>query len=645
MNPSPAGSRLEPGDRTLRFRALLAGSCVLAAFTLLSWRLIHVQVHRHAYYSAMVEHGHRDTVRLEAHRGTIFDTHGHVLAGDEPVQHIAFDRTFLQYTDHVARALAKVEDLSPAGIKTMWTLEEMQQRYLAHVTPLIARWTGQPPSVISAAMRDEKKVEVMLAREIRVNDGLQLRAALEKDGFGEYKERLNKVGAVIFKDGFARRYPSAVPVFHIVGKYGELKEQPGILQGTCGLEKSCHQRLAGRPGSREIEIDGLGNEVPGFRGTVRAPVPGENLRTTLDPGLHALVAEELDEPSPPGGGLSVAQMNANRVIVVLFEPKTMALRAVVSRDYTRKQEGLQLTNDAVEYVYDPGSTMKIATVAAALSAGRVSPATNLEISASGRYDDGDVPPITDDHPYATLTVEGILIKSSNIGAYKLARQTGLAKFREYLTDGFGFGRPPGLGLPLEQSGLFPPRWTMVELSRAAFGYAFSTTPAHMLTLLGTILNDGMHRPLRVIESWTDDKGAPLSLPDETPPRRVITSRAAQQMKQMLIQVVEKGTGKLARSEEYEIGGKTGTSNKVTRNKKIAGRGSYDSTRQVVSFLGFISSGSGPELAGICIIDEPKLSEKMNYGGKLAAPLFKRIVERAMAYYEVPAQFAVNPNQE
>jgi cell division protein FtsI/penicillin-binding protein 2 len=105
---------------------------------------------------------------------------------------------------------------------------------------------------------------------------------------------------------------------------------------------------------------------------------------------------------------------------------------------------------------------------------------------------------------------------------------------------------------------------------------------------------------------------------------------------MLVQVVEKGTGKLARSEYFEVGGKTGTANKVNPATK-----QYDNSRQTVSFLGYISGTDGPKLGGLVVIDEPKLAEHLNYGGRLAAPLFRRIAEKAMAYYDVPAQFAVN----
>jgi cell division protein FtsI/penicillin-binding protein 2 len=151
-----------------------------------------------------------------------------------------------------------------------------------------------------------------------------------------------------------------------------------------------------------------------------------------------------------------------------------------------------------------------------------------------------------------------------------------------------------------------------------------------------VLNDGQWRPLRTVEAWTDEQGHTIETIEPPAARRPITAKTASQVRQMLVQVVEKGTARLARSDLYEIGGKTGTANKINPLTKR-----YDDHRQVVSFLGYISAGDGPRLAGIVIVDEPRLDEHLNYGGRLAAPLFRRIAEKAMAYYDVPAFFAVN----
>jgi cell division protein FtsI (penicillin-binding protein 3) len=162
------------------------------------------------------------------------------------------------------------------------------------------------------------------------------------------------------------------------------------------------------------------------------------------------------------------------------------------------------------------------------------------------------------------------------------------------------------------------------------------TPAQLCALLGCVINNGEWRPLRTVEAWTDEHGRTLEPIEGPPATNPLTPAVAGQVRQMLLQVVEKGTGKLARSNYYEIAGKTGTANKVNPATK-----QYDTSRQTVSFLGYVSGSEGPRLGGLVIIDEPKLAEHLNYGGRLAAPLFRRIAEKAMAYYDVPAQFAVN----
>ena len=643
MKPKAIVTSMEPGDRALRRRAVLAAGLLLTAFSGLSYRLIYLQVERHAHYDELVGGKHQRTDILEAHRGRIFDTRGQLLAGDEPVQKIVFDLGFLKQKEAMAEALVVSEGMKAADIRRIWTAGEIRQRYLERVTPLLAQYSGRPMEEIKALIEERINPrlsgEIVIHREMTMQDGILLRAALEKAELGHFQELRGRIGAVVFKDSFARRYPATVPLFHFAGKVGELPgSQNGEQHGVCGIEKYYNDQLKGTPGQRVLVVDGLGNELAAYRGGVTPPVHGASLRTTIDTGLQELVLQQLDLPSDRPDEISVSQMNPNRVIVVLFEPGTMALRAVVTRDFTRKADaGPMLMNDAMEYVYEPGSTIKVATISAALSNGKVSPATTLSIDPDGdrTYDDEDIEPIEDDHAFPSLTVEGIMVHSSNIGAYKLARQIGLKRFREYIED-LGFTKRTGVNLPLEQRGWFPKLWNMQNLSRVAYGYTYSVTPAQMCALLGCVLNDGQWRPLRTVEAWTDEQGRTLTEIEGPAPRQPVTTAAARQVRQMLIQVVEKGTAKFARSDYYEVGGKTGTANKINPVTKT-----YDRHRQVVSFLGYISGSDGPRLAGIVIVDEPRLDAHMNYGGRLAAPLFRRIAEKAMAYYNVPAHFAVN----
>jgi cell division protein FtsI/penicillin-binding protein 2 len=642
-NKAPATS-IEPGDGTLRGRLVLAGGALLSIFSLISWRLIYLQVEQHDHYASLVDVKHQRTVQLEAHRGRIFDARGQLLAGDEPVQQIIFDLGFLREKDILANALVESEGMKDVvDIRKVWTLEEMQQRYLDRLVPLLAQHTGRPAeeirTVIAEKMKGKLSGEIVIHREMTVQNGIELRADLEQLKLGKYQEIRGRIGAVVFRDSFVRRYPATTPMFHFAGKVGELPgSQNGEVRGVSGLEKYFNDKLEGKPGHRIVVVDGLNNELAAYRGEVVSPVHGANLRSTIDTGLQELVLREIDLPPDRPDELSVAQMHADRVIVVLFEPKSMAVRSVVTRDFKRPADaGPLLVNDLVEYLYAPGSTIKVATVAAALSSGKVTPRTEITLANDGdrRYREEGVKPITDDHAYPSLSVEGILVHSSNIGAFKLAKIVGLKAFREDI-EALGFTRKTGIALPTEQSGWFPKMWNMLSLSRAAYGYSYLVTPAQLCSLLGCVINDGAWRPLRTAEAWTDEHGRTIEAIEAPPATHPITPVVAGQMRQMLMQVVEKGTGKLARSDFYDIAGKTGTANKYNPAIK-----EYDTRKQTVSFLGYVSGSEGPRLGGLVIIDEPKLAEHLNYGGRLAAPLFRRIAEKAMAYYDEPAQFAVN----
>ena len=283
--------------------------------------------------------------------------------------------------------------------------------------------------------------------------------------------------------------------------------------------------------------------------------------------------------------------------------------------------------------------MKIVTVAAAISSGKVNGESRIDLGAGGVWDDSDITQITDEHPDSSLTVEDILIKSSNIGAYKLARLLGTRRFEEMILD-FGFCRRTGFESPSESRGYFAgnEKMTIQTLSRVSFGMAIQVTPAQMCGALGAIINDGNYQPLHMAESWVDEQGQPLDGLTRQPPRRVVTSAASKSVRRAMVEVVEKGTGKAGRSELFEIAGKTGTARKaVTLLKDGKLRTSYQGD-VICSFIGFLPADN-PRLGGLVIVDTPKGAKHAHYGGKMAAPLFRRIAERAMAYYEVPPQFS------
>ena len=646
MSLPTSHSRAEPGDRCLQWRTGMLCFGMISVFSLLAWRLIHLQVEEHSRFLAVLEKSQHDTQILNASRGDILDTRGRVLACDEPVQQVAFNLGFLQKGSPLADALAACEGMKASDLRHAFSLEELQNRYLSHVARLAAPALGITEPEFQAKIRPRLTAgshgEVVLTRDLSVSAALKLRENLETAKLGSFKENRGTLGALIFQNSFARRYPADLPLTHIVGFFGETKPGPGgeakPARGVAGVERFFEPDLAGTPGMRDLEVDGWGTEIPAYRGSVTPPRHGRGLRLSLDLGLQGVVEHALDETGDGVHDVYLEDLKAERVIVVLFDPTTMGVRAIGCRDLKYGPGRPMLSNPATELLYEPGSTIKIVTLAGAISSGKVSSQSQIDLGSGGSYDDSDIVTINDDHAYSSLTVEDILVHSSNIGAYKLGRMLGTRRFEEVFRD-FGFCRKTGFESPSESRGNFATqKMTMQTLSRVSYGMAIQVTPAQMCGALGAIINDGMHQPMHIAESWVDEAGQAVEGMPRQEARRVITSAAAKAVRQAMVQVVERGTGKAGRSELFEIAGKTGTAWKaVTITDKNGKKRTVYGDDRICSFIGFLPADK-PRLGGLVIIDTPRGTKHAQYGGKMAAPLFRRIAERAMAYYEVPAQF-------
>lgn len=640
-------SGVESGDRSLQCRAGVLCLGVVATFSLLSWRLIHLQVERHEHFQAVLEESHHRSQELSASRGDILDTRGRVLACDEPVQQVTLELGFLQTGAALADALAAVEGMKARDLRHAFSLEELQNRYLGHLgrvaAPLFGMTAGEFEARIRERLAAKAKGEVFLSRDLSISGALKLRESLELAQLGTFRESRNrgKLGALIFQNAFARRYPTDLSLKHIVGFFGETKpppgEEPKPARGVAGVERFFQADLTGTAGRRELEVDGWGNEIPAYRGQITPARNGRGLRLSLDLGLQGAVEQALDEVGTLEGEVYLGELQAERVVVVLFDPATMGVRAIACRDPKHGPDHPLLSNPVTEMLYEPGSTIKIVAAAGALSSGKLNRQSRIDIAASGVYDDEDITPIHDEHAMASGTVEDIIVHSSNIGAYKLGRLLGVRRFEELIRD-FGFCRATGFESPMESRGSFAGQMTLQTLSRVAFGNAITVTPAQMCGALGAIINGGSYRPLHIAETWVDEDGQAVEGLPRVEAKQVVSAAAAQVVRRALLEAVEQGTGKPGRSELFQIAGKTGTARKAVTSLKD---GKWRTTYQgdlICSFLGFLPADQ-PKLGGLVIIDTPRGTKHARYGGRIAAPLFRRIAERAMAYYEIPAQFA------
>jgi cell division protein FtsI/penicillin-binding protein 2 len=327
--------------------------------------------------------------------------------------------------------------------------------------------------------------------------------------------------------------------------------------------------------------------------------------------------------------------HARAVCAIVQDVHTGEILAMANRptynpnDY-RSADPEAVMNRCIAAVYEPGSTLKVIAISAALEEGMVTTATVVDCENGAWMHHGRI--LRDHHPYGRLSVEDILKKSSNIGTAKIAVSLGDRRFERYL-HAYGLGDRLKIDLPGEETGILHPvaNWSGISCSRIAIGQGVAVTPLQMIGLYSAIANGGsLMRPV-VVKKIVTDEGVELLVPGQQVLSRPISAKTAETMRRMLARVTDEGgTGTRARVSGIDIAGKTGTAQK-------AERGGYSNTKYMASFVGFLPA-EAPEIAIIVVVDEP---QPMHTGGYVAAPAFSKIAEQAVRYLHiVPDQFNV-----
>ncbi len=404
-------------------------------------------------------------------------------------------------------------------------------------------------------------------------------------------------------------------------RYQPLGPQTGHLLGFVGIdgrglegvERTWNASLSGKPGLRQVRRDARGQSLPNSS-WIRKPVPGKALTLTIDATIQSLAYAALAE--------AVHQQRAKGGSVVVMRPHDGAILAMVNwpgynpNNYRHFHPG-EWRNRAITDVFEPGSTMKPFTIAAALNSGRWQPDSRI-FCENGSMRVADYT-IHDDHKAGWLDVTGVLMHSSNIGAAKMALDIGSRSLYNTLTQ-VGFGRRSGTGLSGESPGIVlpPDRWGPVETSNIAFGQGIAVTPLQLATAFSVLANDGKYV-------------APVLFVDRLgmkPQVQVIKKKIARQVVRMLeFATGEDGTGHKAVPVGYRVGGKTGTAQKPNR------RGGYSKGKYNAVFAG-LAPIDNPQLVIVVLVDEPK---KSIYGGQVAAPVFRHIAESVLPYLGVSAR--------
>jgi len=388
--------------------------------------------------------------------------------------------------------------------------------------------------------------------------------------------------------------------------------------GVEGLELHYHQKLCGRMGYRYTRRDALGRELIAFEQKLIPAVNGARLILTIDQYIQYVTEQALEE--------AFQKYRAESAIAAVMNPKTGEILALASRptfDPNRLGDSdvAHRRNRPITDIFEPGSVFKIVTAAAALNEEKAT----LEDVFDCENGEWRVRPsrvIHDVHPYGRLTFPEVLIKSSNIGTVKVAMRLEEETLYQYIKK-FGFGQRTGIDFPGEVSGILrpPDQWSKVSITSIPFGQEVAATALQMLRAISVIANGGyLVRPYLVREIQ-DEHGVMLSRTEPAFSEPILKPEVVTTLKQILERVVTEGTGTRAQIKGIKVAGKTGTSQKLDPN------GGYSHRHFVGSFIGY-APAEDPTLAMIVSLDDPK---PYYYGGTVAAPVFKEVMERSLIY--------------
>jgi cell division protein FtsI (penicillin-binding protein 3) len=413
-----------------------------------------------------------------------------------------------------------------------------------------------------------------------------------------------------------RFYPQSHLAAHVIGFVGL------DSKGLEGIELQYDVLLNGKQNVLTTEKDAMGRRIM----TTGSPHEKEehyrNIILTLDKQVQHVAETELSQ--------SVQLWGAKGGMVIIMDPKTGRILALTSYPFFNPNQYIQYRtkswrNRAISDVFEPGSMFKAFLAAAVLEEKIVRPADSFYCE-NGSYTVYDRT-IRDTSKYGWLTFQQVIKVSSNIGAAKAAEKMGKDRFYRYLCD-FGFGEKTGIGLPGEAKGIFkhPRYWAPITLDTIAYGQGIAVTGIQMATALSAIANGGILMKPHVVERITNEKEVEIQSFKPAPVRRVISEETSRAVMALLKATTEKGgTGEQAVPQGYEVGGKTGTAQKADNIL-----GGYFEEKFVSGFIGF-APAEEPKIVVLVVIDEPQGSI---YGGVVAAPVFRAIVEKVLPFLNI-----------
>jgi cell division protein FtsI (penicillin-binding protein 3) len=556
-------------EKWIRIRIRLVAICFILAFGFIVARAFQLQVLGQERWQKKAARQYQKIIPLTAQRGTIFDRNGEEMAVSVEVDSIFIVPAKIESPDQSAKMLADALSLKRRTIRNK--------------------------------MRSEKSF-LWVKRQISPRESDQVRA-MNMAGVGFIKEH-------------RRYYPNSEIGAQVVGFTGL---DP---KGLEGLELAYDSVMLGQGGFLVMERDALGRGIANADGQVEGSAQGADLYLTLDKNLQYIVEKEL--------AAGIVKTGAKSGTAILINPMTGAILALANQpDYNpnaiQQHRPGDWRNRAVCDAFEPGSTIKVFLMAAALNEGVITGKSRINCE-NGEYKVSDK--IIHDHKkYGQLNPAEILKFSSNIGSVKIGKMLERDRYYGYLKD-FGFGSRSGIDLPGEVKGIVhdPSRWFDIDLAAISFGQGLTVTPLQLAMATASIANGGYLMSPYVVERVVDPFGQ-IKIENSPRVRRKVVGRdVADQVRRMMTAVTEPGgTGVKAAVPGYKVAGKTGTAQKVDPVT-----GGYSMDHSVSSFVGFVPADD-PQLVILVVLDEPI---GKGYGGLNAAPVFSKIAGQALRYLKI-----------
>jgi stage V sporulation protein D (sporulation-specific penicillin-binding protein) len=483
---------------------------------------------------------------------------------------------------------------------------------------------------IPAQIKDAKATAAQLASMLQLTEDTvlkqitqrQLIVRIQPGGRKITQEKAQEIraknlpGIVVTEDN-KRYYPFGTLAAHVLGFTGIDN------QGLTGIELMYDKPLTGLNGSISFLSDAAGRQMPNSSDAYKKPLDGMNLQLTIDSHIQSVLERELDQ--------AMVKYQAEHAIAIVMDPNNGEILAMGSRpgydpgsfrDFPKESYDRNLP---IWMTYEPGSTFKIITLAAALEEKKI----NLSDSF---YDPGSIEVAGarlrcwKRGGHGSETFLQVVENSCNPGFVVMGQKLGKEKLFDYINS-FGFGKKTGIDLGGEENGIMfkMSRVGPVELATTAFGQGVSVTPIQQITAVSAAINGGKLYKPHVARGWFQPEGGNMINPvSPEMVRQVISEATSKQVRETLESVVANGTGRNAFIEGYRVGGKTGTAQKVVN-------GHYSASEHIVSFVGF-APADDPKIVVYAAVDNP---QGLQFGGLITAPLVKNIMEDTLRYMKVP----------